>query len=106
MSNFEAYKPYFDQWPKDAGPKPKQADLKQIHEAGIAKVGSKTALAVAMSLRERGVTQDQIKMVLGQPYRNKLTHLVATGICMREHVNGGRPMVYKLVLRTNKPAKA
>jgi hypothetical protein len=99
MSNIaESYKPYFDQWPKEAGPKPSQKDLKAIHEAGIAKPGSKTAIAIAMALREKGTTQEQIKAALGTPYRNKLTALVANGLAKRKHVMGGRFMVYKLTL--------
>lgn len=98
MSTLDVYKTILNVWPKDAGPKPKRRALKTIHEAGIARAGSKTAVAVAMALREKGVTQDQIKMVLGAPYRNKLTQLVVTGIAKREHVRGGRPMVYKLTI--------
>lgn len=101
MSNvMDVYKPLLAKWPKEAGPKPTQKDLKLIDEAGIARLGSKTAVAVAMSLRPKGTTQDQIKKVLGNPYRNKLTHLVATGIARREHVGGeGRLMVYKLHIK-------
>jgi len=96
----EPYGKLMKQWPKEAGPKPTQKDLKVIHEAGIARPGSKTAVAVAMSMRDKGATQDQIKKVLGAPYRNKLTTLVATGIAKREHVSGeGRLMVYKLRLK-------
>lgn len=101
MSNvMEVYKPLLASWPKEAGPKPTQKDLKLIHDTGIARPGSKTAMAVAMSLREKGATQDQIKKVLGAPYRNKLTTLVATGVARREHVSGeGRLMVYKLRIK-------
>ncbi len=100
-TTMEVYKPLFAKWPKEAGPKPTQKDLKLIHEQGIARPGSKTAVAVAMSLREKGATQDQIKKVLGSPYRNKLTTLVVTGVAKREHVEaGGGHMVYKLRIKT------
>src|SRR5688572_12242471 len=100
MSMLDAYKPLLAKWPKEAGPKPTQKDLKVIHEAGIARPGSKTAVAVAMSMRAKGTTQDQVKKVLGAPYRNKLTTLVATGVALREHVGGeGRHMVYKLRIK-------
>lgn len=96
----ETYKPLFVNWPKEAGPKPTQKDLKLIHEKHIARPGSKTAVAVAMSLRPNGTTQEQIKKVLGNPYRNKLTSLVVTGVARREHVEGGKHMVYKLRIKT------
>jgi hypothetical protein len=95
----DSYQPIMSKWPKEAGPKPAKNLLKLIHDSGIAKPGSKTAVAVAMTLRNSGATQEQIKAVLGAPYRNKLTSLVVKGIAKREHVSGGRHMVYKLKLR-------
>ena len=92
------YKSFLDNWPKNAGPKPTQKDLKLIHDSGAARPGTKTAVAIAMSMRPHGTTQGQIKSVLGSPYRNKLTKLVATGAAKREHVPGHGQMVYKLVL--------
>lgn len=99
ISPLEPYKKFLAKWPKEAGPKPKATDLKAIHDTGIAKAGSKTAIAVAMAVRSDGTTQEQIKAVLGAPYRNKLSHLVANGLAKREHITGGRHMVYKLSLR-------
>lgn len=99
MSTMEVYRPLFANWPKEAGPKPTQKDLKLIQQQGIARHGSKTAVAVAMSLRPNGATQEQIKKALGNPYRNKLTSLVVTGVARREHVEGGRHMVYKLKIK-------
>ena len=93
MRTMEAYKPLFAKWPKEAGPKPTQKDLEVIHNTGIARPGSKTAVAVAMSMREGGTTQEQIKKVLGNPYRNKLTSLVVTGVAKREHVGDRKSVV-------------
>lgn len=96
----DVHKSILATWPKEAGPKPTQKDIKLIQEAGLAKVGSKTTLAIAMSIREHGATQDQITKVLGHPYRNALTRLVTTGQATREHVpSNGRNMVYKLTLK-------
>lgn len=94
----DAYKPYLVKWPKEAGPKPKPSDFAAVHATGHVKPGSKDALVVAMALR--GVTQGEVKAVLGLPHRNKLRELVKARIAKR--VKAARrdgQMVYHLELR-------
>lgn len=68
------YEEYLTTWPKEAGPKPKASELAAVHATGAVRPGSKDALAVAMSLR--GVTQGEIKAVMGNPHRNKFREMV------------------------------
>lgn len=68
------YEPFLAKWPREAGPKPKASEIQAVHDTGHVKPGSKDALAVAMALR--GVTQGEIKAVLGHPHRNKFRELV------------------------------
>lgn len=96
-NELNTYKPYLERWPTDAGPKPKISDFVAVHATGAVRPGSKDALAVAMALR--GVTQGEIKAVLGAPHRNKMKELVKKRVARRsraERRNG--QMVYKLEL--------
>lgn len=94
----EAYMPYLSKWPREAGPKPKASDFAVVHASGHVKPGSKDALAVAMALR--GVTQGEIKAVLGLPHRNKFRELVKAKVA--KQVKAPRrdgQKVYQLELR-------
>jgi hypothetical protein len=91
------YKEYLTTWPREAGPKPKASELAAVHATGRVRPGSRDALAVAMSLR--GVTQGEIKAVLGAPHRNKMRELVKAKIARRLRVPRKDGLkVYKLEL--------
>jgi hypothetical protein len=91
------YKIFLADWPREAGPKPKVSELAAVHATGRVRPGSKDALAVAMSLR--GVTQGEIKAVLGAPHRNKFRELVKARVARRLRVPRKDGLkVYKLEL--------
>lgn len=90
----------FKNWDKASGRKPVQ-ELKRVHKAGLARAGSKSAIALAMALRPTGTTQPQIEAVLGSPYRNKLKQVVKAGHARKighTHNDAGH-IVYKLALK-------
>ena len=93
----EDYKDFLSDWPREAGPKPKASELTAVYATGRVRPGSKDALAVAMALR--GVTQGEIKAVLGAPHRNKFRELVKARLARRLRVPRKDGLkVYKLEL--------
>lgn len=87
------------------GAQPTPENFATAHALG-AKPGSKTALAIAMYLRDEGITQGQMANALGGPYLNKARDLVTAKLAVRvpmQQVNGHT--VYKLALPAPKAAK-
>jgi hypothetical protein len=96
MSHLAPYRPYLDNWKRDAGKKPTAREFETVHKEKLARMGSKAALAVAMALREDGVTQHQMEIALGSPHRNKLMRVVDDGkATLVPHVYGNH-MAYRL----------
>ncbi|KAH0542352.1 hypothetical protein GP486_008646 [Trichoglossum hirsutum] len=83
---------------KSTGPRPGR---KLLGIAGrLAREGAGDHMAVAMSLRSRGVTQAEIVSVLGAPHRNKLRQLEKSGL-VRKYVlpDAGRSTRIRLVVK-------
>jgi hypothetical protein len=69
------YSTTFKGWPtKQVGPKPTEAQLAAVHNLG-ARPG-KQAMAIAMGLRDCGVTGSQIVVICGAPQLNKMRGFV------------------------------
>lgn len=64
------------QWNHGAGKPPSQKALREA--ANLAALGSKTHLVIAMALRPNGLTQQEVIMLFGHPYRNKLRQLAGS----------------------------
>lgn len=62
-------------WTPEAGAKPTQKLLKEASE--LAKPNTGDHLVVAMALRPNGLTQNEVKALLGRPHRNKIKKLLA-----------------------------
>lgn len=62
-------------WSDRTGKPPTQKQLREA--ARLAKIGTKTHLAIAMALRPSGITQSEVITLLGSPYRNKIRQLIA-----------------------------
>lgn len=76
------YAPQFKSWAvKTHGPKPTALQLEQAHGLGCRP--GKQALAVAMGLREGGVTNPQVLFACGNPQNNKRGGLVTDGYLKR-----------------------
>lgn len=97
----EPYTPFLEAWPKEAGPKPTNAEIRQAHDTGMVRAGTKDALAVIMAMRPAGTTQAQIKAVLGAPHRNKIKNLIVAGAAKRISAkrNEHGHTVYKLEVK-------
>lgn len=93
------YAPYFKAWPvKQLGPRPSDQQLETAHAFGRP---GKQSLAVAMSLRDGGVTGGQVVMVCHAPQNNHRIALVKAGLFKRDTSvpkADGLHTVYKLVL--------
>lgn len=91
------YTSAFKGWPKQAGAKPTEAMLATAHT--FARPG-KQALALAMMLRDSGVTGGQIVMACGAPQLNKMRDTVAKGLAKRVPISNDAAghTVYKLAL--------
>lgn len=76
--NLTSQYPILNKWKPEAGRKPSKKLLATVHESNAARPGSKDAVAIAMTLRPDGATQQQIAAVLGGPHRNKINHLVVS----------------------------
>ncbi len=100
MSNDQNwYGNVFKAWQsKQLGPKPTAEMLATIHNLG-ARPG-KQALAIAMSLRDCGVTNSQIVIACGAPQLNKMRGLITDAYLKREAVPPSPEghTVYKLTL--------
>lgn len=83
---------------KDTGPKPAKKLLAEA--ATLAKADSADQIAVAMSMRPNGATQNEIVSLLGYPHRNKLRQLIASKR-VAQHVlpDGSRARRIRLVKR-------
>lgn len=89
----------FKAWPvKQLGPKPTADMLASIHKLG-ARPG-KQALAIAMGLRDCGVTGSQIVIACGAPQLNKMRGFITDGQLKREAVppSADGHTVYKLAV--------
>ena len=81
----EHYKPQFKSWRVDThGPRPSEQQLEHAHHLGC-KPG-KQALAVAMGLRDCGVTNPQVLYACGNPQNNKRAGLVTDSYLKRERM--------------------
>src|SRR5271167_2942715 len=79
------YAPQFKAWAvKTHGPRPTEVQLEQAHMLGC-KPG-KQALAVAMGLRDEGVTNPQVLHACGNPQNNKRAGLVTDSYLKRERM--------------------
>lgn len=94
----------FKAWPKQAGAKPTEAMLATAH--AFARPG-KQALALAMMLRDSGVTGGQIVMACGAPQLNKMRDTVAKGLAKRVPISATAEghTVYKLALTSKGEGK-
>lgn len=92
---------------KYAGAKPTADQFKTAHQLG-ARPGTKTAVAIAMYLRDNGATQGQVFVVNGGPYLNKMRALIEAGHAVRVPMSADASghTVYKLALPTKKASKA
>lgn len=98
MSVLSAYRPILDNWNRDAGKRPGLRELSTVHKQNLARKGSKAALALAMALREDGVTQHQMRAALGSAHRNKIMRVVDSGqATLVPHINGDH-MAYKIAV--------
>lgn len=61
-------------WKQEAGKKPTKKLL--IEASYLVRKNTKDHIAVAMAMRPSGVTQSEIKAVLGYPHRNKIRKLI------------------------------
>lgn len=99
MSEANWYTNVFKAWQaKTLGPKPTAEMLASIHKLG-ARPG-KQALAIAMGLRDCGVTNGQIIGACGNPQLNKMRGYITDAFLKREAVppTALGHTVYKLVL--------
>ena len=62
------------QFNKATGPKPSKTALEAAYK--FARKSSGDAMAIAMSMRPNGATQNEIIAALGKPHRNKIRDLV------------------------------
>lgn len=91
------YGTVFKAWPvKQLGPKPTADQLANIHNLG-ARPG-KQALAIAMGLRDCGVTNGQIVIACGAPQLNKMRGFITDALLKRLPVSPSPEghTVYKL----------
>lgn len=91
-----AYASLFSGWQANVlGPKPTADQLAKIEGLGLR--SGKQALAIAMSLRDIGVTGKQIVIACGAPQLNRMRGLIAEGLLKRQVVsaNGEGHTVYK-----------
>lgn len=85
-------------WPGAAGRKPNKNIFKTVEKQGLARPGTKAAVAVAMALREQGTTQEQVKLATGVTHRNKFRALQEQGLVQRVPApSQGGLTTYKLV---------
>src|SRR5690348_1544977 len=99
------YAKFFKAWPvKQVGRKPTEAELATVH--AFARPG-KQALALALMLRESGVTGAQIVMACGAPQLNKMRDTVAKGLAKRlpAPMTAEGHTVYRLALTAKGTAK-
>jgi hypothetical protein len=80
MSVLDHYSQFFKEWRAANGPKPTISEINAVHNTGQCRIGAKDTFAVAMAL---GVTQLQIRNVLGEEHRNKIMELVNNGTAIR-----------------------
>src|ERR1700680_3409192 len=100
MKVIEQYSSILAGWVPKAGRKPTAREIKAAQDTGICRVGAKNTIAIAMTLREGGATQDQIKAVLGHTHHNKIKALVAAKAAkLVKAANDNNLTVYKLKLK-------
>lgn len=92
------YTNLFKSWGKPYGAKPDAASLDTVHKLG-ARPG-KQALAIAMGMRDSGVTGSQIIMACSAPQFNKMRGFITDGLLKREPASKTDEghTVYKLTL--------
>src|ERR1700690_951953 len=94
--NRAPYATTFKSWQKSWGPQPTEAQLAAVH--GLQARPGKQALAIAMGLRDCGVTNSQIVGACGNPQLNKMRGLISDAYLKRELVPNNElgHTVYKL----------
>lgn len=98
MNHTATYVDLFKGWQvKQLGPKPTDELLGTAHAFGRP---GKQSLALAMAMRDCGVTANQIIMACGAPQNNHRRGLIAEGLFKREMVapNAQGHTVYKVVI--------
>lgn len=100
MTNISnAYAPFFKNWAKALGSKPTDAQLSAVHGLGCRP--GKQALAIAMALRDTGVSNSQIIQATGNPQLNKMRGLITDAYLKRDMSappNDAGHTVYKLAV--------
>lgn len=95
-----AYAPFFKGWQvKALGPKPTNEQLAAVH--GLGARPGKQALAIAMGLRDVGVSNSQIIMACGNPQLNKMRGFITDAFLKRDMTappNEHGHTVYKLAV--------
>lgn len=61
-------------WKPEAGRKPGKGLLEEA--STMARVGSNDHVVIAMALRAKGVTQNEVVALFGHPHRNKIRSLI------------------------------
>jgi hypothetical protein len=103
MKVYEQYAGILAGWSPKAGKKPTAKEIKAAHETGLCRVGAKNTIAIAMTLRDNGATQEQIRLVLGHTHHNKIRSLVTKRAAkLIKAANDNGLTVYKLKLNPKK----
>lgn len=97
MDHVSAYNAILKSWPKKAGPKPKMLYIKNVVGLGHSTVGSKDTVAVAMAMRDKGVTQRECVLALGGFHRNKILNLARANLVRLVKTRTPNGMNYKVV---------
>jgi hypothetical protein len=99
----ESYSEVFANWTPKAGRKPKASEIRAALQTGFCRIGCKNTIAVAMTLREQGATQEQIRLVLGHSHHNKLKALVVKKVAKLVKASDESGLtIYKLRLKPQK----
>jgi hypothetical protein len=103
MKVIEQYQGILSGWKPKAGRKPKASEIKAAQDTGLCRVGAKNTIAIAMTLRETGATQEQIRLVLGHSHHNKIKALVVKKAAkLIKAANDNGLTIYKLKLKPQK----
>jgi hypothetical protein len=92
-----AYNSILKSWPKKAGPKPKMIYIKNVVKLGHSTLGSKDTVAVAMAMRDKGVTQRECVVALGGFHRNKILSLARDNLIKLIKTRSSTGMNYKVL---------
>lgn len=85
-------------WNKETGPKPSKAAIAAA--SVLVRQDTDDHIAVAMTLRPNGATQNEIITLLGKPHRNKIRELVTKKRVKRQVIpDSSRAVRIKLIKR-------